>query len=214
MSYRIFIAYSGEDDQHANYIYGCLTRIVQFHPYKAESYPYFGTSFKERIKNELKNSFCMVVLLTKSGMNSQWVNQEIGYAVAIQDRSRSGQPHIIPISYSDTANKLKGFFTKDSEDILFMDKYQTFEYVMASIILFIRRHIARGLEEGTLSHKIDCQYCLHPSGLPFEYTSLVPKSDQIRRAIENNRPIFSCRCPQCKRQNHIDIRTFLPYKEE
>lgn len=212
MNYRIFIAYSGEDEQIASYVYNCLSKIVQFQPYKSENFPDFGTNFKERIKKEIRDSNYMVVLLTEKSINSQWVNQEVGYAIAIQERY-GGKPYIIPISNSDLANRLKGFITKDSVDILFMDKDPNLDYTIANIILFIRRQIPRGLEEGILNYDVKCQHCLDTRDLPFEYPVPIPEENVVRRAIEENLIIWKSQCPQCKNVNYTNILTFQPLKQ-
>jgi hypothetical protein len=211
MSYKIFIAYSGEDEQIANYIYDCLSKIVQFQPYKSENFPDFGTNFIERIKKEIRDSYCMVVLLTEKSINNQWVNQEVGYAIAMQERY-GGKPYIIPISDSNLAIRLKGFISKDSVDILFMDKYLNWDYIIASIILFIRRLIPRGLEEGILNYKVKCQHCLDTKGLPFEYLVPIPEENVVRKIIEQNQNLGSA-CPQCRNMNYANILTFQPLEQ-
>lgn len=218
MSYRTFIGYSSEDDNLAQYIHDCLERIVQIQPYKAEIYPDYGEDFKERLQNELDNSHFMVVLLTNNGIRSQWVNQEIGYAYALKRRPRllpllRGLPHIIPISESQT--ELKGFITKDSIDILFLDKYPSFELVIADIISTIRKCIPRGLKKGVLTTRVACSNCVDEEGLPFEYTGWIPSHETIRKIIRSlpHQPSFQYTCPRCQAENIIDIRTFLPIQQ-
>jgi hypothetical protein len=212
MSYKVFIAYAGEDDTSAQYIHDSLTRIVQLQPYKAEFYLEYGEDFKQRIQNELHESHFMIVLLTDNGRSSQWVNQEIGFAFALKRRLMpryAGLPHIIPVSQKNV--ELKGLITKDSIDILFMENFPSFEYVMANIILAIRRHIPRGLEEGFLKTRITCSNCLDPSGLSFEYEALIPSSETIRRTIESReKPFLGYQCPKCQTENVVDSRTFFP----
>ena len=84
MAWKVFIGYSSEDDELAQYIHDCLKRIVQIQPYKAENYLQFGEDFKKKIQNEQDTSQFMIVLLTNNGIRSQWVNQEIGYAYALK----------------------------------------------------------------------------------------------------------------------------------
>lgn len=215
MSYRTFIGYSSEDEKLAQYIHDCLERIVQIQPYKAEIYLEFGEDSKKKLQNELDNSYFMVVLLTDRGMRSQWVNQEIGYAYALKRRLKilpalRGLPHIIPISENQL--KLKGFITKDTIDILFLDKYSSAELVIADIIFTIRKYIPRGLGKGTLTVRIACSSCVNEENLPSKYESLMPSAETIYETIELSplQPLFEFPCPYCDTKNVIDIRTFLP----
>ena len=214
MSYRVFIGYAGEDDKYAQYIHDSLARIVQIQPYKAEIYLEYGEDFKQRIQNELYESHSMIVLLTDNGKSSQWVNQEIGYAFALKKRPMRRYrelPHIIPISQKHV--ELKGLITKDSIDILFLEDFPSFEYVMASIILTIRRYIPRRLEESLLKTRITCSNCFDTRGLPFEYEALIPSAETIRRTIESQpKPFLAYLCPNCHTENVIDSRTFFSCK--
>jgi len=214
VSYRTFIGYSSEDEKLAQYIHDCLGRIVQIQPYKAEIYLEFGEDSKKKLQNELDNSYFMIVLLTHKGMRSQWVNQEIGYAYALKKRlrllpARRDLPHIIPVSESQA--KLKGFITKDTIDILFLDKYTSFELVIADIISTIRNYIPRGVEKGTLTMRITCSNCANAEGVPFEYEDFIPSHETICKAIElYPQPLYQYICPNCDAKNVVDIRTFLP----
>ena len=80
--YKTFIAYANEDNKIAQLIHDSLSTIAELQPYKAENYPSYGEEFKQRIQAEIINSFFMIVLLTKKGRASQFVNQELGFAVA------------------------------------------------------------------------------------------------------------------------------------
>lgn len=212
MTWKVFIGYSSEDNDKAQYIFDCLGRIVQIQPYKAEIYLQFGEDFKKKIQNELDTSQFMIVLLTNNGIRSQWVNQEIGYAYALKKRPRllpalRNLPHIIPVSESQA--ELKGLITKDTIDILFLDKYVSFEVVIANIISTIRCYIPRGLEKGVLKTLVACSNCLDEEGFPFEYECLIPSQATICKIIESEpQPLLAYSCPRCHTKNAIDARTF------
>jgi hypothetical protein len=158
----------------------------------------------------------MIVLLTESGKNSQWVNQEIGYAYALKKRVRilnANLPHIIPISRKNV--ELKGFITKDSVDILFLDKYVSVpELIITDIITQIRLRIPRGLEDRVLHFRVTCSNCFSENGLPTEYLDYLPSHQIIIKAIQSGIKVLESTCPKCKTKNNIDIRTFFPYKSE
>lgn len=58
--------------------------------YIYEFYPKYGKYVPETIKNNIQNCSTVVVLLTEDGVQSQWVNQEIGMGFAL------GKP-VIPV---------------------------------------------------------------------------------------------------------------------
>ncbi len=212
MVWKVFIGYSSADNDKAQYIFDWLGRIVQIQPYKAEIYPQFGEDFKKRIQNELDTSQFMIVLLTNNGIRSQWVNQEIGYAYALKKRPRllpslRNIPHIIPVGESQA--ELKGLITKDTIDILFLDKYVFLEFVFADIISTIRSYIPRGLEKGVLQALVACSNCLDEDGLPFEYEGSIPSQETINKILESEpQPLLAYSCPNCHTKNAIDARTF------
>lgn len=215
MSYKAFIGYASEDDSFAQYIHDSLSRIVQIHPYKAEIYLEYGEDFKQRIQNELSESYFMIVLLTEDGKSSQWVNQEVGYAFALKKRlipRYRELPHIIPLSQKQV--ELKGLITKDSIDILFMENFPDAAYAMASLIFTMRKYIPRGLEENILGVRITCSNCFDEHGFPFEYEALMPSSETINKAIGfREKPLLGYPCPKCNIENVVDARTFLPAKK-
>lgn len=213
MGYKTFIGYTNEDNDIAEFIYDCLSRIVQIELYKADVYKEYGGDYKQRIQEVLYESNFMIVLLGNNGKNSQWVNQEIGFAFALKTRleSRYRQlPYIIPISQKDV--ELKGFITKDTIDIIFVDDFSSYAMVMSQIIFTIRRNIANGLQDNVLKLNVTCS-CLDERGLPFIYEAFIPSNETICRVVESGQePILEYTCPKCKSKNYVDARTFLPVK--
>lgn len=213
MEYKIFICYASADDDKARYIHDCLARIVEFIPYKAERYPLIGEDFKQRLQWHLQESFAMIVLLTENGKNSQWVNQEIGYAYALKTRPQkqwANLPHIIPLSHKQV--EPKGFITKDTIDILFLDNYPSFKEVVTDIIAQIRLRIPKGMKEGTLHHRATCSNCLDEKGFSYEWVEKLPAHEVVIKAIQSNKCWLRYTCPKCKKMNFVDIRTFLSHK--
>jgi len=212
MDYKVFVGYASEDNDKAQYIYYCLGRIVEILPYKAELYKAYGEDFKQRIQKELEESHFMVVLLTNNGISSQWVNQEIEYAYALKRRPQRQYkelPFIIPISEKQV--QLKGFITKDTTDILFLDDFPSFHYIVANIFLAMRSSIPKGFEEGVFHLRVTCSNCFDKKGFPFEYNAIIPDVETVRKFVESNQPIIQYTCPQCNAKNFIDARTFTHY---
>lgn len=218
-SYRTFIAYSSENDEYAKNIHDSLEHIAEVTPYKAEKYPDYGRDFKKRLQNQLFESHFVVVLLTSYGISSQWVNQEIGFAYGLKiARARAlskavdtQPPYIIPIGESQV--ELKGFITKDSIDILFADRFASFEDVMACIIFTMRKYVPKGMDEGALTARITCSSCTDEFGLPTVYQGRIPSAERISRLIGLQRePFLEYACSKCGTGNIVDVRTFLPAK--
>jgi len=204
VEYRIFIAYTSEDTAFAGQIKNSLSKIREFRPYLAVEYPIPGENFKERIQNAIQDSNYFIVILTKDGVASQWVNQELGYACAI--RRKKGDFHIIPLSSSDI--NLKGFITKDSDDLLLLDKHSNFAFIIANIILSIRNTIQNGEKEGIFSIEYTCPVCVDDKGFPLKNFGQIPSSNDITRFIEAGNHLAVYPCSRCSRKININILTF------
>jgi hypothetical protein len=212
MNYKVFISYSGEDNNMAEYVFNCLRAINEITPYKAERYQEYGKDFTQRIQQELSSSHFMVVLLTENGKGSQWVNQEIGFAQCLRFQQSSKKSLlIIPISYSNV--ELRGLITKHITDFLFIDKWGSFKLVVANIISTIRKYNGKGLEAGNFHLKLHCTNCLPEKGLPYEWQEKIPDHESMVKAVDMGRVVIEYVCPQCGTKIPIDIRTMLPYED-
>ncbi len=82
MQYTVFISHSGKDILLVRFIasqlqlYG-LTPIIAQHV-RPRRFPQY---LPEKIKTLIQQSDCVAALLTKNGIASNWVHQEIGYAL-------------------------------------------------------------------------------------------------------------------------------------
>jgi hypothetical protein len=205
-TYNLFIGYSGKDKQSAEFVFSCLSQIKEIRPYLAEIIPDYGEDFKKRILNALDKADFMVVFLTENGVQSQWVNQEIGYAFALK---RKRYIQIIPISLKNI--ELRGLITKDTEDILYLDNLP-FDRVIQHIIYQIRNHVPRGWNRQKFTWRIKCNYCLDKEGVNKIYDACLPSDSATKNAIMNNELICTSICPKCKKPNYLNILTLLPSK--
>jgi hypothetical protein len=205
--YYLFIGYSGKDKQYAEYIYACMSQIAEIQPYLAEIVPNYGENFKKRILDFLDKTNFMVVFLTKRGVQSQRVNQEIGYAMAVKRKRQNLQ--IIPISLSNV--KLRGLITKDSEDILFVDNMPQIRIVM-SIIYQIRNSVQNGWNQDKFTWKITCNHCVDKRGGHLKYDCCLPSDAEIKDALAKNDFIVESICPKCKKKNYVNILSLLPVR--
>jgi len=215
MIYKTFISYAGADSNTAQLIHDSLGRINLILPYKAENYPNFAEEFKQRIQREIIDSVFMIALLTENGKNSQFVNQEIGFAKAVKacnlqykfNPKNKDLPIIIPISQKNV--DLKGLITKDSDDILFLDNYPSLELVIADIILVLRAMIPKGLEDNSLTVNATCPYCFDE----VKELGYLPESETLKALIKRNEKLTAA-CPKCKKVISLDARTLLPLNDK
>lgn len=209
---NVFIGHSNKDKQSANNLFLCLQKIVPFVPYMAEYYTNLGENYKERIMVQLEQSTFIVFLLTESGINSQWVNQEIGYAYALRKKNK-GIPIVIPISRKTL--ELKGLITKDTDDILFSDDYLDYKWEIYNIITKIRSRLIKGFDKGTFRIRVTCTSCHdRKDDLPFEFQEDFPSQKTLDRISIANQHIYTVSCPQCHTKIPLDIRTWFPIKPE
>ena len=169
---NVFIGHSNKDKQYANNFFVCVQKIVPFFPYMAEYYPNLGENYKDRIMMQLERSTFIIFLLTENGINSQWVNQEIGYAYALRKKNK-GIPIVLPISSKKL--ELKGLITQDSDDMLFSDDFPDYKWEIYNVITKIRSRILKGFDKGTFRIRVTCLSCHDKKdNLPFEFQADFP----------------------------------------
>lgn len=208
---NVFIGHSNKDKQYANNFFLCLKKIVPFVPYMAEYYTNPGEDYKDRIMMQLEQSAFIIFLLTQNGIDSQWVNQEIGYAYALK-KKKKGFPIIIPISSKKL--ELKGLITQDSDDLLFSDDVTDYKWEIYNVILKIRARVIKGFEKGTFRIRVTCPSCHDKKdNLPFEFEADFPSQKTLDRSILANQISYTVSCPQCHTKIPLDIRTWFPIKQ-
>lgn len=81
MAYKVFISHSTRDQglviALANLLIKYGTKV-----FVAEWYLTPGEPIDKKVSEQIESSDCVVVLLTQNGMRSNWVHQEIGYALS------------------------------------------------------------------------------------------------------------------------------------
>lgn len=204
-----FIGHSHRDKGYADTIYLSLQRIVPLTPYIAEYFPNYGEDYKKRIMAQLDRSTFIIFILSQNGINSQWVNQEIGYAHAL--RRKKGIPFIIPITNKNL--QLSGLITQDSTDVLFEEEYPNPSWVIANVIIKIRSNLQDAYKKGALEIKVDCTNCHDKDGNPYEFKEDIPSMKTLDKAYSLNQTTYFAVCPKCKKKIPLDNRTWLPIKQ-
>ncbi|MCK4251539.1 toll/interleukin-1 receptor domain-containing protein [candidate division WOR-3 bacterium] len=80
MAYKVFISHSTRDQQLVIMLANLLTKF-NMQVSVAEWYLIPGQKLDKKVFMEINKSNCVVVLLTKKGIRSNWVQQEMGYAM-------------------------------------------------------------------------------------------------------------------------------------
>jgi len=85
----IFLSYSEEDTGLVHRIFHILSRL-DLDPYAFKLFPEPGEIIHEIVLSRIKDSSYVIPFITRNGVQSQWVNQEIGVAHALRK-------YIIPV---------------------------------------------------------------------------------------------------------------------
>lgn len=78
--YKVFISHSTRDQGLVIALSNLLAKF-DLEVFVAEWYLTPGALLDNKISEQIENSDCVVVLLTRDGVRSNWVQQEIGYAL-------------------------------------------------------------------------------------------------------------------------------------
>ncbi len=79
--FKVFLSHAEEDKQLVLRIWSILSRI-KADPYMHELYPDYRQDIPTGIRDVLRGCVICVSFLTRQGINSQWVQQELGIAYA------------------------------------------------------------------------------------------------------------------------------------
>jgi hypothetical protein len=102
MAFNVFVSHSVRDLD-VVYQFKYWLEVNGIGVYVADAQPQYGTSVPTKIASAINQSDCIIAILTAYGNRSEWVNQEIGYAV------RAGRL-VIPIV--EQGISLKGFIAE------------------------------------------------------------------------------------------------------
>lgn len=104
MKIKIFISFTEKDRQLLDTLLSLFSNIENFEPHVVERQRTPNAeSLSNLVEEGIKQCHYFVPIITKNSQQTQWVNQEIGYAKAITD------VNIIPIIETEIKDTLKGF---------------------------------------------------------------------------------------------------------
>jgi len=109
---KIFIAYQSRDVKFVDMISTTLTRIGH-EPVVVENTSLPGENITSKVLSALNQFDIFMPIITRNSINSQWLNQEIGYAIAKKSTIFQGInisfDFILPIIEKSTSSNIKGF---------------------------------------------------------------------------------------------------------
>ena len=100
---KIFISYATKDYNKLKAFRNEIKRRGKFKAIVAADKQNPGTTLADKIKKNINEADFFVPIMTRSSINNQWVNQEIGYTEAM-DRKK-----IFAMIESNIISRLKGF---------------------------------------------------------------------------------------------------------
>ena len=105
MKHGIFISYSDTDKEKVELIISQLEGNTKFFPIVIASNREALTPLAKKVADGIIHAKIILPIMTKNSFQTQWINQEIGFATALNKR-------IMPIVESDLIDLLKGFIHK------------------------------------------------------------------------------------------------------
>ena len=189
MTYKVFFSHCEQDTELVQRICNILNNIY-IECYIYEFYPEYGEYVAETVKNNVQGCSTVIVLLTEDGVQSQWVNQEMGVAFALGKL-------VIPIVEKNVV--VKGFV--EARERIDYDKNDPDDVVYTIYRLITR---LRGLHP-TNNIKLFCMNKKCDMNLTM-FSSVLPTEDEINNAIERDL-LFEYKCPSCAYVNYVFPRT-------
>jgi len=191
MTFDVFLSHDSQDFDLVDRVWKILDRI-NISAYMYEFYPNYGQYLPETIKAMLKQSKCVVVFFTRNGMNSQWVNQEVGIAIGSVPAFQS-----ITIPVVEEGVICKGF----TEHLIHINyKVNQPEIMLANLVWALRQKLGKAnLVSNGL--RVDCT-----CGWIFQ--SDLWALETINILLERGHNFYLCNCPQCGAECKFDLRTW------
>jgi hypothetical protein len=176
--FKVFLSHAEEDRQLVYRIWSILDRI-KADPYMHELYPDYRQDIPTGIRDVLRDCVMCVSFLTAQGINSQWVQQELGVAYAFDKI-------IVPVL--EVGLGYKGFVQMRRRIT-----YQPANHddMISSVIYAIRTHVI-GHDAVPSGIALACAH-----GHRHDYT--LPSGSEINHAIDAKN-IFGVKCQTCKEE--------------
>ena len=120
MAYKVFISHSTRDQGLVISLSNLLSKFG-VEVFVAEWYLAPGEPVAEKVFNQIKKSDCIIVLMTRNGIRSNWVQQEIGFAL---------QSNIPLIPLVEKGVDQRDLAALQGREYIEYDRYQPYEALM------------------------------------------------------------------------------------
>ena len=186
MAFDVFLSHDSADFGLVDKVWRILTRM-KISAYMYERYPEYGQYLPETIKRAIKASKYVVVFWTRSGVTSQWVNEEVGIAIGVVPQFQS-----IVIPVQEVGVQVKGF----TEPLVHIDyDPQSPDWMIYNLIYELRMRLK--MDKGLITLECDCGH---------RFEGELPSFDLINEAVEKHQEI-PWKCPSCSCGLHVSPYT-------
>jgi hypothetical protein len=186
--FQVFLSHAQEDYRLVYRVWSILS-CLKVQSYMHELYPDYRQDIPSGIRDVLKDKNCVmcITFLTRDGINSQWVQQELGIAYAF-DRI------IVPVI--EEGVEYKGFV-----QMVRRIPYQTTSpnLMIRNIIYAVRNHVLRTYDATENGLAVTC-----PSHHEHDYR--LPSGWEINHAIDAGN-VFVFKCLTCGVEMHVSPQT-------
>ncbi len=192
MAYTVFLSYGGKDNDLVSAINESLSRFSNIEVYIAEWIQMAGVPLEVKVRNGLDRSFAMIALITNNSINSEWMQQEIGYATA---KNRN----IIPIV--EQGVNIKGFL--EAKEYIPLERYNL-DFCIYLIIHRLNTLIGSNQYFCNLGNlNFTCWSCNNKCSM------IMPNQQNINETLEKHL-VYNFTCQKCQKITNLDPMTFKP----
>jgi len=173
----LFISYESSNLDKVRHIKKFLSNHPVFEPLVVADRPRANDALSELVKEGIEKSYCIIPILSPESFKTQWVNQEIGYALGVN------KP-IKPIVESGILKDLKGFVHSQNQ-CPYMYTFRPLPYKSSENKSFMIcfKHLIKDLEEVANKSKSEIIKEANNSILPLNRNFLLPLREPIGKII-------------------------------
>lgn len=186
--FKVFLSHAQEDYQLVRRVWTILRRL-KVKPYIYERYPDYQQDIPIRIREVLKNKNCVmcIAFLTRDGISSQWVQQELGIAYAFNKI-------IVPVVQKGV--EYKGFVQMRTQIPYQVRRPDT---MISHVIYAVRTHAIQQYGKVEDGLTLTC-----PNGHENDYN--LPSNARFNQVTEAHK-FFTYRCLTCNEKIDVSPRT-------
>jgi len=184
--FRVFLSHAEEDYALVRRVWSILFRL-KVSPYVYERYPDYRKDIPAGIRDVLRDCVMCITFLTRDGIDSQWVQQELGLAYAFDKI-------IVPVVERGVVYK---GFVQMIRNIPYQAK--TPDEMISHIIYAVRTHVIQNYDKVEDGLALTC-----PNEHENDYS--LPSIGRVNHAIKAGN-VFVFKCVKCKTEIKVSPHT-------